>query len=141
MGIRANCPHGGSRRSPRMAGDCSGRGLPLPRGSGARAVAGPALRVRLPPSAGLLIARRLLTLLLTPTLDGRGRTWTVQPPGARSADVCGRSWTSSILLRIRRSGRDDRCGWLLAVRGGAIAAARLPVLASLRSGSACPRVA
>lgn len=64
----------------------------------------PALRygVCSPPDAGLSTARRLLTLLLTTALDGRGSTWTARPSGSSSADVCGWLWTLLILLRIRR---------------------------------------
>jgi hypothetical protein len=42
--------------------------------------------------------------MLTTALDSCGPTWTVRASGSRSADVCGRSWTSAILLRIRRLG-------------------------------------
>jgi hypothetical protein len=69
--------------------------------SGARAVAGPTLRVRLPSSLELLAARRLLTPLLTTALNGRGQNWTTRPAGHRSPDTAGHPWTLSILLRIR----------------------------------------
>ena len=54
-------------------------------------MAGPVLRVRLPPETGLLPARVLLTLLLT---TAREPQWTDLDNAAASQEVKGQIWTA-----------------------------------------------